>query len=300
MRLRKARVQHYRAIVDSGDVEVEDRVTVLIGKNEQGKTTFLKGLASSNAGATYKSSDLPNHLTAELEQQKPSTIPIVTLWLEPESEDLEELVRLLKTVDDVSAFKFTKYYDGSRRFGILTKAGSEDVLKFPTPDFQTQIGKFRSLATALNEKLTAHGERQAEFKNHLSLAQTQVTQFVEAKFDDPTQIENIIRTFATGLTAVPGQDQAIQTDIAATVLSQLKIPHQQYRWSKNLFDSSNVFAFYTFYDGYGLITPKGNLVWDKKAGGIYTTNTFSKDDFVIFKAKGEAYLQELFQEYLDF
>jgi phosphoglycerol transferase MdoB-like AlkP superfamily enzyme len=93
---------------------------------------------------------------------------------------------------------------------------------------------------------------------------------------------------------------ASQTDIAATVLSQLKIPHQQYRWSKNLFDSSNVFAFYTFYDGYGLVTPKGNLVWDKKAGGIYITNTFSKDDFVIFKTKGEAYLQELFQEYLDF
>ena len=93
---------------------------------------------------------------------------------------------------------------------------------------------------------------------------------------------------------------ASQTDIAATVLSQLKIPHQQYRWSKNLFDTINVFAFYTFYDGYGLVTPKGNLVWDKKAGRAYTTNTFSKDDFVIFKAKGEAYLQELFQEYLDF
>jgi len=87
---------------------------------------------------------------------------------------------------------------------------------------------------------------------------------------------------------------ASQTDITATVLSQLKIPHQQYRWSKNLFDTVNVFAFYTFYDGYGLVTPKGNLVWDKTAGGVYTTNTFSKDDFVLFKAKGEAYLQELF------
>ncbi|MFI5187499.1 MAG: LTA synthase family protein [Chitinophagales bacterium] len=93
---------------------------------------------------------------------------------------------------------------------------------------------------------------------------------------------------------------ASQTDIAATVLSQLKIPHQQYRWSKNLFDSLNAFAFFTYYEGYGLTTPKGKLVWDKKAGGIYITNTFSNDDFIIFKAKGEAYLQELSQEYLDF
>ena len=44
MRFCKVRVQNYRSIVDSGNVEIEDGVTVVIGKNEQGKTNFLRAL----------------------------------------------------------------------------------------------------------------------------------------------------------------------------------------------------------------------------------------------------------------
>lgn len=37
MRLRRVGVRNYRSIVDSGIVDIEDRATVLIGKNEQDK-----------------------------------------------------------------------------------------------------------------------------------------------------------------------------------------------------------------------------------------------------------------------
>ena len=90
-----------------------------------------------------------------------------------------------------------------------------------------------------------------------------------------------------------------QTDITATLLDQMKIPHHQFNWSKNLFDTAHVFAYYSFYNGYGLVTPKGSLVWDKRAGGIYTLNTFKTADSVACRQKGEAYLQKLFQEYLN-
>jgi len=91
-----------------------------------------------------------------------------------------------------------------------------------------------------------------------------------------------------------------QTDITATLLGQMGIPHKEFTWSKNLLDTSDAFAFYTFYNGYGFVTPKGNLVWDKKAGGKYTTNTIPIPDTTAYRLKGEAYLQKLFQEYLDF
>ena len=61
MRLTRARVQNYRSIVDSGIVNIEEIVTVLIGKNEQGKTNFLAGLGTFNKEHTYSAADFPNH-----------------------------------------------------------------------------------------------------------------------------------------------------------------------------------------------------------------------------------------------
>ncbi len=43
MKLTSVRVQNYRSIEDSGEVKIED-VTSLVGKNESGKTTFLRAL----------------------------------------------------------------------------------------------------------------------------------------------------------------------------------------------------------------------------------------------------------------
>lgn len=84
MKLKQVQVQNFRSIVDSGVVNTDPRVTVLIGKNEQGKTNFLKALASFNPKHAYTTSDLPNHLHPILEDKDPATVPIVTLWLSPE------------------------------------------------------------------------------------------------------------------------------------------------------------------------------------------------------------------------
>ena len=72
---RCARVQHYRSIVDSGDVDVQETTTVLIGKQEQGKSNFLKALASYNQDYSYTPNDLPSHLRPSLEQRNPAEVP---------------------------------------------------------------------------------------------------------------------------------------------------------------------------------------------------------------------------------
>jgi len=54
MKLIKAQVQTYRSIVDSGTVDIEERVTVVIGKNEQGKTTFLRSIPEGHVNATAR------------------------------------------------------------------------------------------------------------------------------------------------------------------------------------------------------------------------------------------------------
>lgn len=48
MRLRKARVQKYRGIRDSGWFDVESMKTILVGPNEAGKTVLLRALEQIN------------------------------------------------------------------------------------------------------------------------------------------------------------------------------------------------------------------------------------------------------------
>lgn len=48
MRLIKARVQNYRSIIDSGEFEIENLKTILVGPNEAGKTVLLKALQQLN------------------------------------------------------------------------------------------------------------------------------------------------------------------------------------------------------------------------------------------------------------
>ena len=48
MKLAKARVTNYRNVLDTGEVEI-GTTTCLVGKNEAGKTAFLKALEGLNS-----------------------------------------------------------------------------------------------------------------------------------------------------------------------------------------------------------------------------------------------------------
>lgn len=44
LKVNKVRIKNYKSINDSGDIIIGDRITVLAGKNESGKTNILKAL----------------------------------------------------------------------------------------------------------------------------------------------------------------------------------------------------------------------------------------------------------------
>jgi len=54
-----------------------------------------------------------------------------------------------------------------------------------------------------------------------------------------------------------------QTDIAATILNQLKLKHDKYEWSNNLLNKNrNNYAFYNFKDGFGWCTDRQTVGFD--------------------------------------
>ena len=93
MRLKKARVQNYRSIIDSGEFEIEELKTILVGPNEAGKTVLLKALQQLNKPNDIEGFDVLrdyprskyNDITTGTVD--PKDIIVVTGYFELEEED---------------------------------------------------------------------------------------------------------------------------------------------------------------------------------------------------------------------
>lgn len=89
---------------------------------------------------------------------------------------------------------------------------------------------------------------------------------------------------------------ASQTDIAATLLSQLHLPHEEFKWSRNLLaPTPSPFAFYVFNDGFGYITPEGIFTFDNVAKQVITTDSGVTENQL---QNGKAYMQNSFEDFV--
>ncbi|WP_299760628.1 LTA synthase family protein [uncultured Pontibacter sp.] len=87
-----------------------------------------------------------------------------------------------------------------------------------------------------------------------------------------------------------------QTDIAATVLAQLQMPTQDFKWSRNLLaENSSPFAFYVYNDGFGYITPNGVLIFDNVAKQAIQLDSGVTQEQVAY---GKAYMQHSFEDFV--
>jgi predicted ATP-dependent endonuclease of OLD family len=213
MKLSRIHVQTYRSIVDSGQVEIEPTVTVFIGKNEQGKTNFLKAIRSFNVSQKFSPADLPTHLRPELDQRKPDEIPIVTCWFTIEPQDRVKL-KTIQGIETALEIKSTKYYSNNYLFWLCDQK-VEQPLKFAAPDLSGPIEQIKLAATGLQTKLIAHGSRLPEFAVNAEKIAQFTSALSNASFTDFAVADDVIGTFNVSIKSLPGQDQAILDDIAA-------------------------------------------------------------------------------------
>ena len=93
-----------------------------------------------------------------------------------------------------------------------------------------------------------------------------------------------------------------QTDLAATLLSQLKIDSSRYPWSKDLLNpETREFAFFNWDNGFGFATKDQVISFDNVGKRIILRKNAqdAKTDKELTRY-GKAYMQKVFQEYLDY
>lgn len=99
MRLSKARIQMYRSIRDTGEFEIEDGKTILVGPNEAGKTVILQALQQLNKpkeiGGFEALRDYPRSEYDDIKRGvvDPAKVTVVEGHFKPEEGDLEGLTK---------------------------------------------------------------------------------------------------------------------------------------------------------------------------------------------------------------
>ena len=85
-----------------------------------------------------------------------------------------------------------------------------------------------------------------------------------------------------------------QHDLAATLLSQLGLPHGVFAFSKDLLNpEAPHFAFFTVPDAFGMVTPDNQLIYDCQADRVVVDEGTSPGRNL---APGKAYLQKLYDD----
>ena len=87
-----------------------------------------------------------------------------------------------------------------------------------------------------------------------------------------------------------------QVDVAPTLLAQLGLAHEQYKWGKNLLAADvQPFAFFSYLDGFGWVDARGRLVYGYNTRQVMQ-RTPGADDRAV--RAGEAYQRLTYQDFL--
>ena len=158
IKINKIRIKNYKSIYDSKDIIINDRITVLAGKNESGKTNILKALYAFY-NDSFDDEDIPTK-DAEL---NPTIIiefsilgsyfnkKIGRTWLEDEKEYTYTIERSKKIIDNFSG----------RLYNEIEKNIKEEIKNIDITEIKTIIEKIQELVNP-NKQL-----EEKEFENLL-------------------------------------------------------------------------------------------------------------------------------------
>jgi len=92
----------------------------------------------------------------------------------------------------------------------------------------------------------------------------------------------------------------MNSDLPATLLKQLGLEADHFKWSRDMFNPySPQFAYFELNEGLGWKRPEGHFVWNRFADH-YWQNSLRPEDDERVKNEGKAFLQVLFQEFINY
>lgn len=210
MKIEKVRVQNFCSIKDSNEVNIDGRVTSLIGKNDNGKTNFLKALEFFNKEYKYAKDDLCSYSEKEVIEAK--DIEMITIWFGITDKDKIKLKELMGNIPKKNKLKITKYFDNHYDIEI-GDFKAEHLVPAPKKDIEEIISAIKSPVDVLSEKIQPHIQRYPPFASSNPQYEQFIGAFLSTDFDDESNMNQAFSTLYSNLRSLPNQDGPIQGDI---------------------------------------------------------------------------------------
>jgi len=229
MKLKVVAVTNFHCIVNSRPIYIDDRITVLVGRNESGKTTILRAIE-------YFSIDGPldiEEIHQDARSNAPYTIPIITMTF-----DCSELV----TKPDESDFtlSITKFADGHYYVNHCGFKDFDETL-YPLDPEQAYIDLIKSGIASLEFNLDKQRLRLPDFSEGSEIGYKEMldeflTFIIEEELDDNKEklIYSKLNVLEEALIELEPIDDTIETLINEFF--------EELRGKLNNFDASTVIS----------------------------------------------------------
>ena len=178
MKLIESRVKKFRNYVDSGELRVEDSITSLIGKNESGKTAFIKALYSIKPDNTNEVQlnvdiDYPRWFKVrdariqKSEGESLENVPFVEATFSLDIDDINHLSELLGIpISQDAQLSIERYYSGeltaklvSSEEKLLTSLFESDKLSDNVKNLLNDSIKHEDIIKKLNDAKSIKSEK---------------------------------------------------------------------------------------------------------------------------------------------
>jgi AAA ATPase domain len=141
--VKKIRIRNFQCVADSGEIVVDEQLTIFVGENESGKSAILKALDCFNVARSFQDEDICTLTRVALQLHSGKLdrrdIPIVDVWVDLEERDVTNL-RLPKTLPTFSCLRITKSLSGEY---VVCTSENTPLLEAVVP----------ALATAMLERI---------------------------------------------------------------------------------------------------------------------------------------------------
>lgn len=204
MKVRQVRIQHYRSIEDTGWVTIEDGITTLLGKNESGKTSFLRAVASISDDSDYDD----QIFNANTEGARSTPFPVVAVDIVPSTEadqayldkiGIRAPVRVVKNSEGVRKIENDGEFEGPSKRDCInrTQQLAEDAWQELNRLRTQNSGNYRNhfdqqLKNPLNQIRNADSEDQEYYQQRISSLLNQFENIPEQS-DDITNAKQSFR-----------------------------------------------------------------------------------------------------------
>lgn len=162
MKLESFQIHNFRSINDSGCIDIS-KITVLVGRNESGKSNLLLALSSLNPPDDFKElnkvKDFPRH--RKLDDCNDQTKAVSSIWILDADEQVE-LAKVWPRAKKVTRIEVGRYYGKNRWVSFIDIATQE----FDESDIKKKIRKIipavKSKASKLENGLKVQLEKAAD------------------------------------------------------------------------------------------------------------------------------------------